>query len=187
MLIVIIIIIITTKVYRRKKLKEGDGDLKCRLCHKREETIPHLLCQFFAIAQSLYKARHDRMLRPIYHQIISLYGFTEHEDQTPWHEQPTPKPSVENERAKILWDIPIYLDVAPGNGANKPDLVVLDKDKETCIIVEGTVCNTGCIQERTLCKQQKYTDLRSGLKRLYPNHKVGQVNIVLDFLGCYKK
>ena len=30
-------------------------------------------------------------------------------------------------------------------------------------------------------------DLRSGLKRLYPNHKVGQVNIVLDFLGGYNK
>ena len=65
--------------------------------------------------------------------------------------------------------------------------MVLDKDKETWIIVEGTVCNTGCSHERTLYKQQKYTDLISGLKRLYPNHKVGQVNIVLDILEGYKK
>ena len=68
------------------------------------------------------------------------------------------------------------IDIAPENRANKPDIVVLYKDKETWIIVEGTVCNTGCIHERTLYKQQKYTDLRSGLKRLYPNDKVGQVN-----------
>ena len=45
----------------------------------------------------------------------------------------------------------------------------------------------GCIHERTLCKQQKYTDLKSGLKTLYPNHKVGQVNIFLDFSGGYNK
>ena len=43
------------------------------------------------------------------------------------------------------------------------------------------------IHERTLCKQQKYTDLKSGLKPPYPNHKVGQVNILLDFLGGYNK
>ena len=65
--------------------------------------------------------------------------------------------------------------------------MVLNKDKQTWIIAEGTVCNTGCIHERTLCKQQKYTDLKSGLKALYPNHKVGQVNIFLDFLGGYNK
>ena len=53
----------------------------------------------------------------------------------PWHKQPAPKPSVKNERAKILWDIPIYLDVAPENGANKPNIVILDKDKATWIII----------------------------------------------------
>jgi len=40
----------------------------------------------------------------------------------PWPKQPTPKPSVENKRAKILWDIPIYQDVTPENGANKPNI-----------------------------------------------------------------
>jgi len=45
----------------------------------------------------------------------------------------------------------------------------------------------GCIHERTLCKQQKYTDLKSGLETLYPNHKVHQVNILLEFLGGYNK
>ena len=77
--------------------------------------------------------------------------------------------------------------VAPENGANKSYLVVLDKDMETRIIVEGTVCDAGCDHETTLCKQTKYADLRSGLRRLYPNHKVGQVNVVLYFLGGYNK
>ena len=112
--------------------------------HKKEETVPHSLCQCSAIAQSLYKARHDHMLCPIYHQIISLYGFTE--DQMLSQKQPMPKPLVESERAKILWHISIYLDVTPENGAkfNKPDIMVHDKEKETwIIIVEGTLCRTG--------------------------------------------
>ena len=70
----------TTKVYCRKKLKEGHRDLKCRLCYKRDETIPVSLCQCTAIAQSLYKARHDCMLCRIYCQIMLLYGFAEDED-----------------------------------------------------------------------------------------------------------
>lgn len=43
------------------------------------------------------------------------------------------------------------------------------------------------MKARTLCKQQKYTDLESGLETLYPYHKVRQVNILLDFLGGYNK
>ena len=65
--------------------------------------------------------------------------------------------------------------------------MVLNIDNETWIIAGGTVCNTGCIHERTLCKQQKYTDLKSGLETLYPNHKVHQVNILLDSLAAYNK
>ena len=48
------------------------------------------------------------MLRPIYNQIISFNGFEEDGDPTSWYKKPTPIPPVENERAKILWDIPIH-------------------------------------------------------------------------------
>lgn len=178
--------LLTTKVYLRKKLGEECGDLKCRFCKEKEETVPHLLINCSTLAQSLYKARHDRMLRPIYHQLMRTYELT-NEDEKPWHKQSVPEPVVENKKAKILWDIPIHLKTAPQNGANKPDIVVKDKEKKTWFIIEGTVCNLGCIDERSLYKQQKYTELRSGLKSLNPDYKVIQVNIVLDFLAGYNK
>ena len=121
---------LTTKVYRRKKLREGERGVICRLCHQKEETVPHLLCSCSAIAQSLYKARRDRMLRPVYHQMLSLYGFVTDQDSTPWYKQSLPNNSVDNEKAKILWDIPIQLDIAPQDSANKPDIMVVDKKKE---------------------------------------------------------
>ena len=57
------------------------------------------------------------------------------------------KHSVENEKAKIPWDIPVHLDIAPQDSANKPDIVVMNKKKEEWIVIEGTVCNVGCIDE----------------------------------------
>ena len=127
------------------------------------------------------------MLRPVYHQILSHFGFTEQDDNTPWHKQSLPKSCIENDEAKILWNIPIHLDIAPKNGANKPDITIMDKKTKTWLIIEGTVCNIGRITERDLQKTEKYIDLRTGLKRLYPNYNVVQVNVVLDFLAGYQK
>ena len=57
--------LVATKVYREKKHKEQGLNLMCTLCHSAEETVPHLLRGCSAIAQTIYKARHDRMLRAI--------------------------------------------------------------------------------------------------------------------------
>ena len=64
--------LVPTKVYRVrvKKQKEQGLDLVCTLCHSEEETVSHLLCGCSAIAQTTYKARHDRMLRPILASLI---------------------------------------------------------------------------------------------------------------------
>ena len=65
--------------------------------------------------------------------------------------------------------------------------MVIDKKKKQWILVEGIVCNVGCIDERSLYKQHKCKDLRAGLKRLYPRFSVIQENIVFDFLAGYNK
>ena len=52
-------------------------------------------------------------------------------------------------------------------------------------VIEGTICEIGKIEERTLTKQNKYTDLRHGLKRLYSLDTIIQINVVMDFVGGY--
>ena len=79
------------------------------------------------------------------------------------------------------------MDKAPGNGANRPDMVILDKINKNWIIIEGTVCLIGEIAEREKLKSSKYRDLREALKRLYPGYTVQQLNIVLDYLGGYNR
>ena len=92
------------------------------------------------------------------------------------HPQSYPQPSQENE-AKILWDIPWKLEKCPMNGANRPDISVLDKKNK-----EWTT-----ITMRTKHKKDKYIDLKLGIKNLYPGHKVKLITVVFDFLAVYYK
>ena len=52
-------------------------------------------------------------------------------------------------------------------------------------VIEGTICEIDKIEERTLPKQNKYTDLRYGLKRLCSLDTMIQINVVMDFVGGY--
>ena len=53
--------------------------------------------------------------------------------------------------------------------------------------MEGTICTSGTIAERTKYKQNKYVDLRLGIKNLCPVYKVKLITIVFDYLGVYNK
>ena len=74
----------------------------------------------------------------------------------------------------------------PRNGANKPDMSVLDKVNKEWFIIEGTaVCLPGTIPARTMFKRDKYTDLRTDVKSLYSGHKVSSIKVIFDFLAAY--
>ena len=59
-----------------------------------------------------------------------------------------PLASIENERAKILWDISMHLDKRPSNNAIKPDMILIDKEARNILVIEGTLCAPGCIEKR---------------------------------------
>lgn len=139
-----------------------------------------------ALTQSLYTSRHDRLRRPVYHGILKKFELSDDSDRaTPWHKQSPPKSSVENENAKVLWNIRIHRDIPPKDGTNKPDVVVHHKKSKPFIILEGTVCNVGEIHDRDQRKMENYMDWRSSLKRMNPGHKIMQLNVVFDFLSGY--
>ena len=127
------------------------------------------------------------MLRPIYHLVSSIYEFDQNDHIHPWYRQSLPFPVIENNNAKILWDTEIMVDPKPIDNANKPDIVIFDKKRKECILIEGTICTIGEIENRTLLKQNKYTELRYGISKTYDVTRVGQINIVLDFIGGYHK
>ena len=94
---------------------------------------------------------------------------------------------IQNDKAKIMWNTAFYLPEPPEDGADEFDMAVHDIQKKEWLLLEGTVCGIGKIEDRTSEKQIKYKDLRSGIKQMYQQHKVTQVNIVFDCLGNYHK
>ena len=75
------------------------------------------------------------------------------------------------------------LEKPPGNGVNKPDVIVHDKETNIWTLFDGTVFQADKITERFEEKQTKYIELRAGIKREYESILVYQINIVFDFLG----
>ena len=82
--------LINTKTYRKQKLQESVDETNCRVCSNDQETVPHILCGCSQIAQTLYKDRHDQMLRPLYHSVLEKYEFSESQYSQPWYKQSHP-------------------------------------------------------------------------------------------------
>ena len=125
------------------------------------------------------------MLWPLYYSILEKFEFSESQISLQWYKQSHPVPCLENEKAKVLWDIPWHLGKCPRNGANKPDIIVLDKVYKEWFIIEGTVCLPGTIPAKTMFKRDKYADLRVGVKSLYSGHKFSSIEVIFDFLAAY--
>ena len=62
----------------------------------------HRMWSCSAIAQDLYKERHDYMLRPIYYSMLRKYRFDESKSRKPWFEQSEPQQVREREHIKVL-------------------------------------------------------------------------------------
>jgi len=110
------------------------------------------------------------MLRPVYYSILKTLGITnnEEDESIPWYRKLQHKCCVETKEVKVLWNIPLQLDVVPKDGANKPDMAICNKKERQWVIFEGTECNIAQIHERDKLKTEKYADLRASLKRLLP-------------------
>eukprot|EP00112_Aurelia_sp_Birch-Aquarium-sp1_P001069 Seg1108.8 transcript_id=Seg1108.8/GoldUCD/mRNA.D3Y31 product="hypothetical protein" protein_id=Seg1108.8/GoldUCD/D3Y31 len=121
----------------------------CSICKQAEETVVHLLSSCTAIAQTLYKARHDKMLRPVYHLIRAKVEFDGSNYGIPWYKQ-----------ALLL------LDKRPSNNAIRPDILIIDKEARKISLIEGTICAPGCVAKREKEKQDKYSEMRKSLERL---------------------
>lgn len=62
---------------------------------------------------------------------------------------------LENEKAKIYWNVSFIHEKPPENGANKPDVIAHDKETNILTLVEGTVCQVNKFAERFKEKQKK--------------------------------
>ena len=89
-----------------------------------------------------------------------------------------------NDTHKLLWDFDIQMDHLIL--AWRPDLIIIDKKKTTCKIVDFAVLADNRIKLKECEKKNKYLDLTRELKKLW-NRKVTIIPIVIGTFGTVTK
>ena len=88
--------------------------------------------------------------------------------------------SVENENYKLLWDFSIRTD--HHIEARRLDLVLVDKSKKSCNIIDVAIPEDSGVKEKEAEKVEKYQNLARELRRMW-GVKTKVVPIVLGALG----
>ena len=153
---------------------------KCRLCGDRDETINHIISECSKFAQKEYKARHDWVGKVIHWEMCKEFKF-DHTNKWYMH---NPAPILENDTHKLLWDFSIQTyHLTP---ARRPDLIIINKKRRICKIVDFAVPADHRINLKKCEKKDKNIDIARELKRLW-NMKVTIVPIVIGAFGTITK
>ena len=106
---------------------------KCRLCGDRDETINHIISECSNLAQNEYKTRHEWLGKVNHWEMCKKFKF-DHTNKWYMH---NPAPVLENDTHKYLWDFDIHTHNLIS--ARRPDLIIINKKKRTCKIVNFAV------------------------------------------------
>ena len=90
----------------------------------------------------------------------------------------------ENATHKLLWDFNIQTDHLIS--ARRPDLIIINKEKRTCKIVDFAVSADHRIKLKECEKKDKYLDLARELKKLW-NMQVTIIPIAIGTFGTVTK
>ena len=147
-------------------------DARCRLCHKYNETVSHILAGCPSISPNLYlNDRHNPVAKVVYDELLQQYGIDSGEPKT-----------VKNDKAEIWWDEKITMPVAVPH--NKPDIVVWDLAKKTCAVIDISVPLDINVNRKCQEKRNAYAKLVSELQRVYREYKYRIVPVVVGALGA---
>ena len=95
-----------------------------------------------------------------------------------------PAPVLENNTHKLLWDFNIHTNRRIS--VRRPDLIIINKKKRTCKIVDFAVPADHRIKLKECEKKDKYLDLARELKKLW-NMQVRIIPIVIGAFGTVTK
>ena len=124
----------------KAKTDKSQRYLLCRVCRKVEESIDDIASGCSKLAQRKYKRRHDNLGKMVHWKLDRKCNF---EAGSKWYED-----------YKILWDFSINIDHVIE--ARRPDLVVVNKKKRICKIIDFPVPVDSRIQEKEKDKIGKY-------------------------------
>ena len=163
----------------KARIDKSQEDSLCRMCRKVDESIDHIVSGCSKLSQKEYKRRHDNLGKIVHWKLARKCNF---EAGDRWYEH-EPESVLENEDYKILWDFGIQTDVIE---AQRPDLIVVDKEKKSCKIIDFAVPGDSRIEEKEKDKIETYQDLGRELQKIW-NVTVKIIPLVVGSLGAIPK
>jgi hypothetical protein len=164
-----------------------DVSPKCRMCGERDETIAHIVSECSQLAQNDYKnCRHDKVAAILHWQFCKSYGF-DHAEKSYNHFVDKNNRVLENDSIKLLWDFSIQTQVKIDH--NKPDIVVVDKEKRLCHLIDVACPFDSRVDKKEKEKFDHYTDLKFEILKCWSKEidKVKITPIVIGALGTVSK
>lgn len=166
--------------YHKKHIMKLDVSPLCRLCKTSDETIYHLTSGCSVLAGKEYLDRHNQVAKNLHYNICKNYNFTVPEQ---WY-QHTPQTVEDNHDATILWDMQIRTDRCIQ--ANKPDIVIKDKNARVCYLIDVSVPADGNVTKKEIEKVLKYKDLQIEVQRMW-NYKTKVIPVVIGATGTMSR
>ena len=167
---------IYTEALKAKREHPNDASFvkRCRHYNKSTEDIFHILGSCEALSASLYlPVRHNEVAKVVYNTLIKIY----HPDE----KYIRPCDIWRGENAELWWDYSIK--TTPQVKHNKPGIVLWVPSRMKCFITDVCVPLEENIQAQEKEKNDKYTQLKVALIRLYPSYEYNIVPIVLGAMG----
>ena len=162
------------------RIDKTQQNSKCTLCGDRDETMNHIINECSKLLLKESKMRHDWVGKVIHWEMCKKFKF-DHINKWYMH---NPAPVLENIPLKLLRDVYIHTDHLISS--RKPDLIIINKKKRICKIVDFAVPADHRIKPKGCKKKGKYLDLVRELKKLW-NMKVTIVSIVIGAFGTITK
>ena len=150
------------------------------MCNEFKETIDHIMAGRPVLAKTEYIQRHDKAAGYL-HWIMCKHYHLSAADK--WYEH-KPDRVTENERASILWDMPVNTDKEIK--ANRPDIITKDKKEKKCIMIDMSIPSDRNVSIKEVEKLSKYKDLEIEVSKMR-QMKTSTGPIVIGALGLVKK
>ena len=96
-----------------------------------------------------------------------------------WYEH-KPEVLMENNKCKILWDFTVQTDHEIYG--RRPDIILVQKDKNLCQIIDFACPNNGRLDNKELGKIEHYQDLARELRKIW-NMKAKVIPLLVGAIG----
>ena len=168
---------IATRATIKRRTKDGNLPIKCRLCEDKDATVFHVLCSCPKLSANLYTtARHDHVGEVLLNEMIQDQQQQRIKNLSPISMTPM----------KVIWWNKLITTTSRVKH-NHPDIVIWDKKASVCTIIEIGVPFDTNVAVRQAEKGNKYMPLVSELQQMYPSFKYQIIPIIFGALGVVPK